>query len=107
MTVEKVLCLHSQGTGGQTCLSLCLQARFSTFLWVQAIDLAIITTRAGVLCESLPEGSFLSPYRCMAMVLSTHFVVTYALIGSVVWKMDQQERRSFLYQHQRANAAVQ
>ena len=42
----------------------------------------------------------------MAMTLSTHFVVTYALIGSIVWNMDKQERRSFVQQHQRADAAV-
>ena len=84
-----------------TCCILSLQVRFSTFVWVQALDLAIVTARSGALC-ALPEGLFQSTQRCILAVLSSHFLITYVFAGSVVWYMDMQARCSFVQYCQHA-----
>ena len=72
-----------------------LQARFSTFVWVQALDLAIVTARSGALC-TLPYDSCLSVRQCLALVFTSHFLLTYVIAGSIVWYMDREARRTFL-----------
>ena len=82
-----------------------MQARFSTFLWVQALDLAIVTTRSGAMCV-LPLDSVLSVHGCMALVFSSQFLITYVLAGSLVYAMDKEARRSFVQQLQHSSVAA-
>lgn len=80
---------------------LCLQHRFSTFLWVQALDLAIFGARSGALC-ALPDGVFRSTQTCVLAVLGSHTVITYILAGGAVWYMDMQARCNFVQHSQHA-----
>lgn len=84
---------------------LFLQVRFSTFVWVQALDLAILTARSGALC-ALPQGFFQSTQRCILAVLSSHILITYIFAGCVVWYMDMQARCSFIQYCQHALRVV-
>ena len=89
--------------GSKHAVLLCLQYRFSTFLWVQALDLAILAARSGALC-ALPEGVFRSTQSCMLVVLGSHAIITYILAGGTVWYMDMQARCTFV---QRSQPTVQ
>lgn len=80
---------------------LFVQVRFSTFVWVQALDLAILTTTSGALC-ALPQGFFQSTQRCILAVLSSHILITYVFAGCAVWYMDMQARSSFVQYCQHA-----
>lgn len=88
-------------TGSEQAALLCLQFRFSTFFWVQALDLGILTARSGALC-ALPASVFQSTQRCMLAVLGSHFVITYLLAGGAIWYMDMQARSSFVQHAQHA-----
>ncbi|KAA6419981.1 MAG: hypothetical protein FRX49_10003 [Trebouxia sp. A1-2] len=80
-------------------------ARFSTFVWVQALDLVIVATRSGTLC-ALPSDSGLSVQLCVGLVFASHVVITYLCAGTLVWRMDRDARQSFIRQQQHGAGSV-
>ncbi len=99
-----MLCVRVQ-RGCELCPPWCLQARFSTFVWVQALDLVIVATRSGALC-ALPSDSSLSVQLCVGLVFASHIVITYLCAGTLVWRMDRDARQSFVRQQQHGAATV-
>ena len=99
-----MLCVRVQH-GSEPCPPWCLQARFSTFTWVQALDLVIVATRSGALC-ALPSDSGLSEQLCVSMVFASHIVITYLCPGTLVWRMDRDARQSFVRQQQHGSVEV-
>lgn len=83
----------------------CLQARFSTFVWVQALDLVIVATRSGALC-ALPSAAGLSVPLCVGFVFASHIFITYLCVGTLVWRMDRDARQSFVRQQQHGAVSV-
>lgn len=80
-------------------------ARFSTFVWVQALDLVIVATRSGTLC-ALPSAAGLSVQLCVGLVFASHIFITYLCVGTLVWRMDRDARQSFVRQHQHGAVSV-
>ncbi|DBA76935.1 TPA: hypothetical protein ACH3X1_009531 [Trebouxia sp. C0004] len=80
-------------------------ARFSTFIWVQALDLVIVATRSGALC-AMPSDSGLSVQLCIGLVFASHVVITYLCAGTLVWRMDRDARQSFVRQQQHGAVSV-
>ena len=76
-----------------------LQARFTIFMPVQALDLAIVTASSGVLCKH-PVTDHATPWQCVATALVGHILVAYLTVGALVWYMDRQARRTFVLQRQ-------
>ena len=99
-----MLCVHSWHEC-ELCPPWCLQARFSTFVWVQALDLLIVATRSGALC-ALPSDSGLSEQLCVSLVFASHVVITYLCAGTLVWRMDRDARQSFVRQQQHGAVSV-
>jgi len=83
----------------------CLQACFSTFVWVQALDLVIVASRSGALC-ALPSDSGLSVQLCVGLVFASHIVITYLCAGTLVWRMDRDARQSFVRQQQHGSVSL-
>lgn len=99
-----MLCVCSQH-GCEPCPPWCLQARFSTFVWVQALDLVIVATRSGALCD-LPSDSGMSEQLCVGLVFVSHIIITYLCAGTLVWCMDRDARHSFVQQQQHGSVTV-
>ncbi len=99
-----ILCVHSRRKC-DLCLPCCVQARFSTFVWVQALDLVTVATRSGALC-ALPSDSGLSVQLCIGLVFASHIVITYLCAGTLVWRMDRDARQSFVRQQQHSSVTV-
>jgi len=74
-------------------------ARFTVFMPVQALDLAIVTASSGMLCKQ-PEPSQVVPLQCVVLTIVSHVFVAYFSIGTVVWYMDKQARHKFVQQRQ-------
>lgn len=70
---------------------------------VQALDLAIVTASSGVLCKQ-PSSSQIPPWQCVVITLVSHVLVAYFAIGSLVWYMDKQARKSFVMQRELVSA---
>lgn len=77
---------------------LLLQARFTIFMPVQALDLAIVTASSGILCKQ-PAAERGVPWHCMLTMLVSHVLVAYLIDGALVWYMDRQARRKFVLLH--------
>ena len=76
-----------------------LQARFTIFMPVQALDLAIVTASSGMFCKQ-PAPSQFVPWQCVVLTIASHVFVAYLTIGTLVWYMDKQARQKFVLQRQ-------
>ena len=92
------LSIHSLQYGSaMKCAAVYLQARFNLFIWVQALDFAVIAVASRVFCASHAEAvTSLKQYA--SLVAASHGII-YVLTGSLVWYLDKQARQQFVQHH--------
>ena len=73
-----------------------LQARFSTFVWVEAVKLVMIAAASKDLCAAHVDAA-VSLQHCTSLVLASQYVVACVLAGGYVWCLDKQARRRFVH----------